>query len=64
MVVETERRRLYTIPQVVEQTGFSRSTVYEQIASGRLRAVKLGRSVRVTTDELDRWIAELSEAGR
>jgi excisionase family DNA binding protein len=64
MQVETEQRRLYTIPQVVYQTGYSRSTVYNEIAAGRLRAVKLGRAIRIPAEELDRWIAELSEASR
>lgn len=59
MVAETERRRLYTVPQVVYQTSLSRSTIYNEIAAGRLRTVKLGRAVRIPAEELDRWIEQL-----
>ena len=63
MQVEAERPRLYTVPQVVYQTNLSRSTIYSEIAAGRLRVVKLGRAVRVPAEELDRWIGELGSRG-
>lgn len=59
MQVEAERRRLYTVADVVYQTNLSRSTIYNEIAAGRLRPVKLGRAVRIPAEELDRWIEQL-----
>jgi excisionase family DNA binding protein len=54
-----ERRRLYTVPQVVYQTSFSRSLIYNEIAAGRLKSVKLGRAIRIPAEALDAWIASL-----
>jgi predicted DNA-binding transcriptional regulator AlpA len=42
MQVEAERPRLYTVPQVVYQTNLSRSTIYSEIAAGRLRRGEAG----------------------
>ena len=39
--------RLLTVPDVVEQLRISRSKVYELIAMGKLRSVKIGRCVRI-----------------
>jgi excisionase family DNA binding protein len=55
---ETERR-LLTVPQVVYRTSLSRSTIYKEIAAGRLRVVKLGRAVRVPADAFDSWLEDL-----
>lgn len=56
-------RLLRIFPDVTEQTALGRSTIYDEIAAGRLRAIKIGRAVRVRSDDLERWIADRSEAG-
>lgn len=43
-------------PDVTGLTNLGRSTIYNEIAAGRLRAVKIGRAVRVRRDDLDRWL--------
>ena len=43
-------------PDVTRLTSLGRSTIYQEIAAGRLRAVKIGRAVRVRRDDLQRWI--------
>ena len=43
-------------PDVTRLTSLGRSTIYNEIAAGRLRAVKVGRAVRVRRDDLDRWL--------
>ena len=48
---------LLTIAQVVRLTKRARSSIYEDIAAGRLQTVKLGRSTRIPRMELDRYIA-------
>ena len=50
---------LYSIPRVVEQTGLSRTQIYEEIASGRLRAVRVGRRRFVVPIDLASWIDAL-----
>ena len=43
-------------PDVTGLTKFGRSTIYREIAAGRLRAVRIGRAVRVRRDDLDAWL--------
>ena len=45
-------------PDATRLTSLGRSTIYAEIATGRLRAVKVGRAVRVRRDDLLRWIEE------
>jgi excisionase family DNA binding protein len=58
------RRQLYRITEVMEILSLSRSVVYELIRSGRLLAVKEGRSRRVSDAAIADYIALLErEAG-
>jgi len=50
--------KLLTIPQVVEHTQRGRSSIYKDIASGRLKSIKVGGLRRVRRGELERYIAE------
>ena len=43
-------------PDVTGLTKFGRSTIYREIAAGRLRAVRIGRAVRVRRDDLEAWL--------
>ena len=40
-----------------ETLRIGRTRVYELLAAGVIPSIKLGRSVRVSTDELKKWIA-------
>lgn len=51
-----------TIPEAVAASGFSRSSLYEEIAHGKLRAVKRGRRVAILTDDFRAWLKSLPEA--
>lgn len=50
--------QLLTIPEVVERTRLSRTTIYELIARGDLPSCAAGatRTRRVREAELDEWI--------
>ena len=43
-------------PDATRLTNLGRTTLYAEIAAGRLRAVKFGRAVRIRRDDLDAWI--------
>ena len=58
MVTQTVEKLLLRIPEVAQATGFSRSFIYEQIAAGGLKAIRVGRTVRVKADDLKEWIEE------
>ncbi len=51
---------LVTIPEACSRLGISRSTFYELLYAGRIEAVKIGRSRRVRSSEIERFIADLS----
>lgn len=53
------RRRLYRIPDVMVMLSLSRSVVYEQIRSGRLRTVTQGRTRLVPASAIADYIALL-----
>ncbi len=44
------------VPEVAEVLRIARSRAYELVADGEIPAVKIGRSVRVSRKELDRWL--------
>ncbi|MGI8477523.1 MAG: helix-turn-helix domain-containing protein [Thermomicrobiales bacterium] len=57
--------QLFTVRETGDLLRMSRSKVYEEFASGRLRPVKIGRSTRVRSDDLAAWIdARTNEGAR
>jgi excisionase family DNA binding protein len=52
---------LHKLAVVMARTGLSRSAVYRVINEGKLKTVKIGRSVRVSEQELNRFINALAE---
>lgn len=53
-------RLLHPIPDASEQLGIGRSTMYELIAEGTLRTVKIGRRTLIPHEELERYVRALS----
>jgi excisionase family DNA binding protein len=60
---ENHSPKLLSLTEVGERTALSRSTLYREIEAGRLTAVKIGKSVRVTDSELRRYIESLQVRG-
>ena len=50
---------LLRIRDCVDRLGLGRTKIYELIALGDLRAVHIGRAVRLPASEVDRFIAKL-----
>jgi excisionase family DNA binding protein len=59
-------RLLLKPAEVSELTGLGKSKTYELIAAGVIPSVRIGRSVRVPAEQLQRWISSLQtqDAGR
>ena len=55
-------RLLHQLPDVSEQLGVGKSTVYALIAEGQLMAVKIGRRTLVPHEELERYVRGLKES--
>ena len=52
---------LHKLAVVMARTGLSRSAVYRVINEGKIKTVKIGRSVRISEQELNRFINALAE---
>ena len=57
--MNTVEKMLLKISEVVEVTGYSRAFLYERISAGELKVLRVGRTVRVATDDLREWIDSL-----
>jgi excisionase family DNA binding protein len=51
--------QLHKIASVSARTELSRSAIYHQIKEGNLKTVKIGKSIRITEDALQTFIASL-----
>lgn len=56
-MVEREHEWL-KVPEVAEVLRIACSRAYELVGSGEIPSVRIGRSVRVSRRELDRWLEE------
>ena len=53
--VPTDIKRLaFRVPEAAEALGLCRATIYNLIARGELRAVKIGSATRIPADEVNR----------
>ncbi len=53
-----EQHEWLKVPEVAEELRIARSRAYELVADGEIPAVRVGRSVRVSRKELDRWLED------
>ena len=49
----------YSIPEASTVSGTGRTSIYEEIKAGRLRAVKRGRRTLILVDDLRAWMESL-----
>ena len=54
-------RMLYPINDAAGVLGIGRSTLYELIASGSIRTLKIGRRTLIAHDELERYVRRLTD---
>jgi excisionase family DNA binding protein len=56
--VDEQRHEYLKVPEVAEVLRIARGRAYELVGSGEIPSVRIGRSVRVSRKELDRWLEE------
>ncbi len=56
--------RLLWAAEVAEVLGVSRNRAYLLMASGELPSLRIGRSVRVRKDALNKWLEDQERAAR
>ncbi len=60
----TVQHELMTVSEVAERLRVSTMTVYRLIKSGELRALRIGKSYRISAEDFDAYLAErFTEAG-
>ena len=58
------RSRFLTVAEVADQMRVSTMTVYRLIKAGEIGAVRVGKSYRISEDDMDRYLASrYTEAG-
>jgi excisionase family DNA binding protein len=53
-----EQHEYLKVPEVARIIRVARSRAYELVAEGEIPSIRIGRSVRVSRKELDRWLEE------
>lgn len=57
--MQSQTSKAMTIAQFCAWAGIARSTVYKEIASGRLTARKIGQKTIIARDDADAWFQAL-----
>ena|SRR5258708_6827430 len=57
----TSFQLLLTIPQVAKALNLGKTKIYELIWKEQLPVHKFGRAIRISKEELQRWLEERSE---
>jgi excisionase family DNA binding protein len=53
--------QLLKINDLEDQLNMSKSSIRREIKRGNLQAIRIGKSVRISSEELDRYLSSLSE---
>jgi excisionase family DNA binding protein len=53
--------QLFRITEIGTRLALSRSSIYREIEAGNLHAIRIGKSLRVSGEEITRYIDALSE---
>ena len=57
----SQERLLLSVVDAAQILSLSRSKVYELLAAGAIRSVRIGRSRRIPRSALDDYVADLTE---
>ena len=56
--MDEQKREYLKVPEVAEMLQIARSRAYELVGNGEIPSVRIGRSLRVSRKELERWLEE------
>ncbi len=60
--MDEQQHEYLKVPEVAEVVRIARSRAYELVAEGKIPSVRIGRSVRVSCRDLERWLEEQRQA--
>ena len=52
-------QQLYAIKEVCERYSIGRTTLYREVAAGRIRLRKMGTATRIAREDMEAWMAAL-----
>jgi excisionase family DNA binding protein len=52
--------KLFTIAELAKLARVSRSTLLRERKAGRLRAITIGRAVRISSDDVEAWLQSVT----
>jgi excisionase family DNA binding protein len=55
---ESSMREWLTLREMQETLGIGKTKAYELVATGDIPSVRIGRSIRISRKELERWLQE------
>ena len=59
-MIKEKKEKLYTISQISEFAGISEQELIRMVLLKKIHAVRLGKSIRITEDGLERFLENLS----
>lgn len=58
--MDEQQHEYLKVPEVAEMLRIARSRAYELVADEKIPSVRIGRSIRVSRGELEKWLEERS----
>lgn len=58
--MDEQQHEYLKVPEVAEMLRIARSRAYELVADEEIPSVRIGRSIRVSRGELEKWLEERS----
>lgn len=58
---DPQEKSLYSISEVIKLAGIGRTKLYQELNSGRLKAVKIGKRTCVAKTDFNLWLSKLEE---
>ncbi len=49
-------KRTYTVEEIATLLGISRTSAYEFVKKGEVKAVRIGASIRISKKSFDEWL--------
>lgn len=56
--------KIYTLEEISDLIKITRRTLYDYVKTGKLKAVKIGRTWRVTEKQLEEFLSTGTEGGK
>lgn len=53
-------KRTYTVEEIATLLGISRTSAYEFVKKGEVKAVRIGASIRISKKSFDEWLDQQS----